>query len=338
MKQAVITGERQAALIDVPDPRPVADWALVKVTVAPMCTEYKQWLSGSPGQFLGHEAVGEVVDVAQRGPVAVGDRVIVMPQYPCGVCPLCVAGEYIHCEHAPSFEQFTGSPYGRATMAQYLLKPGWILPRIPDDLTDEQAGLALCALGPSFGAFSTMQVTAFDTVLITGLGPVGLGAVVNACYRGARVLAVESNAWRANLARELGATEVLDPADPDILKRIRDLTGGVGVDQALDCAGALPAQRLLIDATRRKGQVAFVAEASHETPIRVSPDLVRKGLKLIGQWHYNLNGVPGILQVIRRSPVAGRLITHMFGMSRIQEAFATLAGQETGKVLLRPWE
>lgn len=335
MKQAVIEGERRAAVVEVPEPRAAENLALVKITVAPMCTEYKAWVSGSPGRSLGHEAVGEVVEVAQPGRVKVGDRVVVQPQYPCGTCRLCVAGDYIHCQQPLDVEQLTGSPSGRATMAQYLVKPDWLLSPIPDDVTDERAGLALCCLGPSMGAFELADVGAFDTVLIAGLGPVGLGAVANAVFRGARVIAVEPNVWRADLARELGAEAVLDPGQGDPLAAVRELTDG-GVDVALDCAGP-KAHRLLLDATRRKGRVAFVAAAFEETTVKVTPDLVQKGLSLYGAWHYNLNAYPKVIQVIRGFAKIDKLVSHVFALDDIQEAFATLAGQATAKVMLRPW-
>ena len=73
MKQAAILGERRAGLIELPDPRPKEDWVVVKVHAAPMCTEYKAFLGGRPNEFLGHEAAGEVVEVAQPGRVRVGD-------------------------------------------------------------------------------------------------------------------------------------------------------------------------------------------------------------------------------------------------------------------------
>jgi L-iditol 2-dehydrogenase len=344
MKQVALTGERRAELIEVPEPQPLDDWVVVKVTVAPMCTEYKGWLGGWQTQNLGHEAVGEVAAVARPGRHKVGDRVVVMPQYPCGRCALCVAGDYIHCEHCVDVAAYTGSPWGTATYAQYVIKPDWICVPIPDDLSDEQAGLALCALGPSMGAFdgtgasAGCGVGAFDTVLVTGLGPVGLGGVVNAVYRGARVIAVESNPYRANLARELGAETVLDPRDEDLPGQVRALTAGRGADVGLDCSGSPQAHRLLIDAARRRGTVVFVGESGGDTVLHVSPDLIRKGLSVKGSWHYNLNLYPKIVEVVRHSPVAGKLITHTFGMSAITEAFETLAGQQTGKVLLKPWE
>ena len=76
MKKAVILGERQAALVDVPEPKAKEDWAVVKVHATPMCTEYKGFVGGHKSEFLGHEAIGEVVEVAQPCKVKVGDRVI----------------------------------------------------------------------------------------------------------------------------------------------------------------------------------------------------------------------------------------------------------------------
>ena len=219
MKKAVILGERQAGIAEVPDPQPKEDWVVVKVHAAPMCTEYKGYVSGGKSEFLGHEAAGEVVAVAQPGKVKEGDRVVVMPQYPCGTCHLCIDGEYIHCENAYDFTAFTGAPEGRATMAQYLLKPSWILPKIPDGVPYEHAGLACCALGPSFGAFQTMGLSAYDTVLITGIGPVGFGAVVNARFRGARVIAVESVPWRVDRVKQMGPPKSSTQAIPKLLEK-----------------------------------------------------------------------------------------------------------------------
>ena len=339
MRQAAIVGQRQAALVDVPKPQPKADWVVVKIHTAPLCTEYKAFVAGRTGQGFGHEAAGEVVEVAQPGRVQLGDRVVVMPQYPCGKCSLCLAGNYIHCQNIIDFVQFSGAEFGRATIAQYLLKPDWLLVPIPDGISYDHAAMACCGLGPTFGAFELMQLDRFDTVLITGLGPVGLGGVINARYRGARVIGVESQPWRAAKALELGAEAVIDPGDETALAQIMALTGGQGVDKVVDCSGAPAAHRLGIDALRPKGQLAFVGESGADTTIQSSRDMLRKGLTLLGAWHYNLKDSPKLMRVIADSgPQLDRFISHRFSLTQIQQAWEIQAGGDCAKVLIKPWE
>ncbi|RKU38453.1 alcohol dehydrogenase [Candidatus Poribacteria bacterium] len=340
MKVAAILGEHQAGLIDVPDPTPKEDWVVVKIHASPMCNEYHAFEHGHKSDWLGHEAAGEVVDIAQPGKVEVGDRVVVMPQYPCGKCMLCTDGDYIHCENNYNFEEFTGSRYGSATMAQYIVKPSWLLPRIPDGVSYEHASLACCALGPSYRAFDEMGLNATHTVLITGIGPVGFGAITNARFRGAKVIAAELIPWRVERAKQMGAAAVINPTDEDAVDQIRDLTtDGRGVDFALDCSGNVQAHRLCIDATRRRGTIAFVGQSGgNDTIIHVSPDLIGKGLRLAGAWHYNLSQFPGLMRVIEGSPILDLLISNIFPMSEIQQAFETSASQESSKIILKPWE
>jgi L-iditol 2-dehydrogenase len=336
VKSVRITGPRQCEVADVTDPRASGDFAVVRILAAPMCTEYKLYRDGKAGDTLGHEAAGEVVEVAQPGRVRVGDRVVVMPQYPCGRCALCLAGDYIHCEHVVDPLAVTGNAAGRATYAELMIKPDWLLLPIPDAVSIDHGAMACCGLGPTFGAMEKLKVTGLDTVLITGLGPVGLGGVINARFRGARVLGVESHPYRARLARELGAEEVLDPGDPAALERIRELTRGVGVDKAIDCSGVPAAQRFAIDAVRRRGEVAFVGEGG-ELAVRVSNDLIRKGIALRGSWHYPLGDYHGLVKVIEGSAAAlDRLITHRFPLSRVRDAWELQLTGDCGKVILQP--
>jgi len=339
MKVVAVTGERKAELVEVPEPEPKEDWVVVKIHAAPLCAEYKLFLSGQLVEGIGHEAAGEVVAVAQPGSLKVGDRVVGMPLYSCGRCALCLAGDFIYCQHVPDFAAFAGTPHGSASMAQYTLKPPHLLPPIPDGLSYEMASLACCALGPTFGAMETMGVGRFDTVLVSGAGPVGLGGIVNAKFRGATVIITEFHPYRVERAKLLGADLVLDPRREDVLQEIMDFTHGRGADCAIECAGVVPAQRLCVDATRRRGSVAFVGECSDEAlDITVSPDLIRKGLTLFGSWHYNRNVFPKVMDVIERSPVIEQLISHVMPMGRIQEAMELSASHDTAKVILKPWE
>jgi threonine dehydrogenase-like Zn-dependent dehydrogenase len=336
MKRAVISGVKKTSLLDTPIPEPKQDWVLVKVHAVHLCTEYKGWLSGN--EYSGHEAAGEVVEVARPGKVEVGERVVVMPGAPCGKCAYCISGEYIHCQHMMNVAEFSGLKHGGDTHVQYLIKQDWLLVPIPEDISYERASLACCGLGPTFGAMENMNVSSFDTVLITGGGPVGLGGVVNAKFRSARTIMVEPITYRQQLARELGADLVLDPNDTDIRTKIMRYTDSVGVDACLETAGVIEAQRLCIDVTRRKGQIALIGECGEDFAIKASPDFIRKGIALIGQWHYNLNGIFKIMKVISESLVVEKMITHVFPMDQIQEAMALSASHHCGKIILKPWE
>ena len=340
MKQVTVTGKERAGVSMVEAPRATDNWVAVKVHAAPMCTEYKAFAAGASYPLWGHEAAGEVVEAAQSGRVKLGDRVVVMPMNACGACALCLDGDYIHCQDALDFAAIHGGTIGLGAMAQYLLKQDWMLVPIPGGMSYDHAAMACCGLGPTFGAFQLMALDRHDTVLITGLGPVGLGGVINAVYRGARVIAVDSIEYRARKALELGAAAVINPADEDALQQILALTSdGRGVDKAVDCSGVVAAHRLCIDAARRKGQVAFVGECGDDTPLRISNDMIRKGLRLIGSWHFNMADTPRMMKMIGEiGDQLDKLITHRFAIDDIQTAWETQLSGQCGKVILQPWE
>ncbi|HEY0868636.1 MAG TPA: zinc-binding dehydrogenase, partial [Fimbriimonas sp.] len=261
MKVVRIRGKEQVELVDRPEPRPRGEFVVVKVEVAPMCTEYKGFKQGWVNDCLGHEAAGTVVATDGVRRVAEGQRVLVLPQYPCGRCRFCLRGEYVYCEQSLDALEATGNEAGTATYAQYLLKQDWMLYPIPDDLSTEHASLANCALGPALGGLKLAKVSGLDTVLVTGLGPVGLGAVLLAKWMGARVAAVDPIAYRRQLAVDLGADDIFDSSEGDALDRVRS----IGIDTAIECSGSPLAQRFGIDAVRRLGTIVFVGEAKELT-------------------------------------------------------------------------
>jgi L-iditol 2-dehydrogenase len=230
----------------------------------------------------------------------------------------------------------TGTPDGRSTMAEYLRKPDWLLTPIPDDIGDDHAAMGICGLGPTFGACELLGVGRQDTVLITGLGPVGLGGVINARYRGARSIGVEANPYRVELARRLGADEVVTPGE-GALDAVRDLTGGRGADRVIECSASPEAQRFALDAAALHGRVAMVGYGG-SVDLNVAKDLLQKGLTVVGAWHYRLGEAPRVMKMIRDvTDELDQLVTHRFPLSRIQDAWELQCSGQCGKVLLYPW-
>ena len=335
MKVATITGRRSAAVVDRPEPHAAGNIVKVQVLVAPTCTEWRHYRDGEAKDTLGHEAAGVVVDAAGSSCVREGDRIVVMPQHGCGRCALCQAGDHIHCRDQRDVHAETGSETGTATYGQFVIKPDWLLLPVPDDVSLVQASLACCALGPTFGAMERMQVDALDTVLVSGCGPVGLGALVNAAVRNARAIALEPHPYRAELAQALGAFAVIDPTAADPLEQVLELTGGHGAGASIESSGVSSAAPLLVEATRARGRIAF---NSWSGTVEVK-DLVGRGLELYGCWHWNhQRDGERMLETIRRAgPLLDRLITHRFPLDDVAAAWELQLTGECGKVLLFPW-
>ena len=87
-----------------------------------------------------------------------------------------------------------------------------------------------------------------------------------------------------------------------------------------------------------RGSVAFIGENHNTVPICPSDDFIRKGLTLIGSWHYNMDDREEMFAILRRSPVVHKIITDVYGFSDVQGAFEKFMGQDTCKVILKPWE
>jgi threonine dehydrogenase-like Zn-dependent dehydrogenase len=303
--KAVTTGRGKAWLVDLPIPRPRGNEVVVKLMAAPICGSNMGAFRGD-GEWVndGHEGAGEVVAVAQSDLLKVGDRVALAPPFSCGRCPTCLRGDVIFCAEG-NF---------RGCFAQFTC--------CSDAVCTKQLGTG-----------------AFDTVVVAGLGPVGLGATALATFRGARVIALDPEEYRRRIALDLGAGLALDPTAPDIRDRLREATDGRGVAKAIECSGKEDSERLLIDAAGVRGRIAIIGENQGTIPVSPSKDFIRKGLTIVGCWHMNVLDCGDLITFLRRAPEkADRLITHRFGFGDAQKAFDAFASRKAVKVILQPWE
>src|SRR5687768_16257181 len=329
MKVVAITGERKCEIANRPEPAASETLSKIRIESAPMCTEVKQYFGGHPTECLGHEAAGTIVEAAAKSRLATGARLVAMPLYGCGACECCIAGEHILCANPAQPD------HGASCYAEYLLKPDHLLLAIPDDIATDHAAMACCGLGPTFQAAQRLAITASDTVLIYGLGAVGLGGVINATARGARVIGVEPNDCRASLAAQLGAEYVITARDPqEVIHTVREITKGRGVDKSIECSSLDFAPDTLVKCTRRKGSIASVGWGG---PVNAR-DLVVKGLAFHGCWHWNhqLHG-HAMFELIRRNKhKLDRFITHRFPLSQVKDAWELQATGQCGRVILNP--
>lgn len=326
----IAIGDGKAWIEEKPVPQPEGNQVVIKLHASPLCGSNMRAFREEGGcTYDGHEGAGEVVAVAHSTRLKVGDRVGLAPVNACGVCEHCRRGDVIFCRDRPAIHP---------TFAQYTKTADVMCTPLPDDVGYPHGSLLGCGLGPAFEALKCVGARAFEPVVISGLGPVGLGAVALGAYLGAEVIGLDPEPYRRDLALDLGAAAALDPTGSDIQDRLRELTRDRGIAYGVDCSGQESSERLLIDCAAVRGKIALVGE--NRTPLAITPsnDFIRKGLTLMGCWHMNMNDCVHVLDFLRRAPdQADKLISHTFPFDRAQEAFDMFAGRRTAKVVLLPW-
>jgi threonine dehydrogenase-like Zn-dependent dehydrogenase len=247
---------------DVPDPHVINPRdAVIKVTSTAICGSdlhlYDGYIPGMfRGDILGHEFMGEVVEVGTAvSSLAVGDRVVVPFPIACGNCYFCEHEQFSLCENsnpnAPAAEKFWGhSPAGifgyshmlggyAGGQAEYVRVPfADVGPlKVPSTLTDEQVLFLSDILPTGYMAAENCDIDDGDVIAVWGCGPVGLFAIQSAFLLGAsRVIGIDRFPERLRKARSLGA-ETLDYESTDVLEALKDMTGGRGPDACIDAVG-----------------------------------------------------------------------------------------------------
>lgn len=338
-----VTGKRKCEVIQRQTPNAQDDFVLIKVRIAAMCNEHNAYrdgvfIWGETPDRLGHEIAGEIVDTGRSTKFKVGDRVIAnMHFYSCGRCHVCRSGSLALCGDPDKVDQWLPKSADLAGFAQYSLRGDWTLIPIPDDLSYHHAACAMCGCGPAYSALEEMNVGGDLTVLVTGLGPVGLGCVMMAKARGARVIGIGRQAYRRDLALKLGADAVLDTGDGQVLQKIRDLTQDRGVEAAVECSAQATYLRLAIDATAIKGQITVLGETG-DFQLNLLNDLIQFGRVLNGRVDVTNARLGRVMEIFRRMPKQlDTFITHTFALDNIEQAWQVQNSRLCGKVLLDPW-
>ena len=231
---------------------------------------------------LGHEACGTVVETGSDVmDLREGDRVILLWITPCGHCVSCARDEPHLCVNGsargaePYALDSSGEPvYPGLTVgsfAEQTVVPAAAAVKVPDDISTDDAALLGCAITTGVGAVTkTAAVTPGSSVLVVGLGGVGLAAVQGARLVGAtNVIAVDRNPDKASLATALGAHHFV-PAGDDTKKAVRALTGKQGVDFAFDCVGSSRTIRDAWGMTRRGGTACVVGIGGKDDQVSFS--------------------------------------------------------------------
>jgi L-iditol 2-dehydrogenase len=228
---------------------------------------------------MGHEATGEVVAVGDGvRELQPGDRVATNTIAACGHCRPCLAGERAICENRRILGMDAPGAY-----AEYVVWPEDSLPRLPDGLSYEAGALAE-PLAVALHAVNMAGIKPGDAVLIAGAGPIGVLAHLLARIAGAGTIIVSDlHADRLRSARALGADIVVDASAADPVAVARELTGGSGVDVAIEAVGAGATARQTIDAVRNAGTVVWLGNSANLIEVEMQA-VVTRNLTIRGSY------------------------------------------------------
>jgi threonine 3-dehydrogenase len=328
-------------LREVPRPACGATEVLIRVHHAGVCGtdlhiwEWDSWASNrlKPPVVVGHEFAGRITQLGQEAAndnlLAVGDLVTAEGHVVCGHCLQCRLGDGHLCRRT----QIIGVDRDGA-FADFIVMPASNVIKL--DGIPTEIGAIMDPLGNAVHTVLEAQVPG-STVLVLGCGPIGCFAVGVARAAGASlVMASDFNPTRLELARSMGAQVTLNPGSDDVVAKVRELTGGDGVDLVCEMSGHPSGHAQALAATRMGGRVNLLGTPSRTTEVDFARDIIFKGLTLYGvtgrkmyqTWHQ-----------MRRFLRAGQLdprpvITHRFPLECIREAIQVIKAGEAGKVIL----
>jgi len=341
MRGAFLPGNSTTVIQEVAVPEPSHGEVLLRMKASTICGSdirciYHEHLGRGPegyqGVVAGHEPSGQIV---KTGPgcrrFGVGDRVIVYHISGCGVCNDCRRGYMISC---------TSEKYRRAYgwqrdggMADYLLAEEKDLIYLPAELSYADGAQVACGFGTVYEGLQKIGISGNDAVLITGLGPVGLATGALCRKLGARrIIGIDVLPERMKLAMDLGLCDEVFASGPDNAADVRRLTGGNGVERAVDCSANDTARATAIRATRKWGRIVLLGEGGM-VQFNPSPDLIHDQKTIFGSWVTSTWLTEELVErLVAWKLHPASLITHRFALEQAGDAYALMASGKCGKV------
>ena len=337
-------GDRKVDLLDFPDPTPGPGEVVIEMKASGMCGSDLHTYRRPPGaptsgmfQFQsgpvigGHEPCGIIAEVGANVPenvARIGQRVMVYHYDACRACGSCRSGWIHMCQEAPVHVYGNNDHGGHA---QYIKVPAMTILPLPDEISFVGGAAISCGTGTAYSALRRLGLQGDQTVAVFGQGPVGLAATQMARAMGARVIALDVNPARRELAKAFGADVVLDPSSCDVTEAVREVTRGMGADLALDTSGSATARQAGVRCLKPWGKICLVGEGG-TLSLDVSPDILRKQITLMGSWTFS-----SLIQsdcanfVAERGVDIDAIFTNRWKLAQADEAYRLFDQQSSGK-------
>ena len=331
-----------AKVMDVDVPEIGLNDVLLKMKAAAICgsdIHIYEWSPFAqarvkPPMIFGHEGCGEVVKVGdQVTSVAVGDLVAVETHIPCGECYMCQTGWQHICEKMAIVGVHTDGVF-----AEYARIPAVCCWKLPKD-TNPDLGAILEPIGVGVNGVLKGEVNN-RSVVVFGCGPIGIFALgASAAWGASKLFAVEPKAYRLAMAGKLVANaRLINPEKEDVVKVIREATGGRGVEVAIELSGNTRATQTAFKALAKRGRISLVGIASEPVPIDTPDDIVYKEAIVYGStgrlmWQTWWD-VKNLLESGKFDPMP--VITHRLPLTEFEKGLQLAKSGEAGKVILYP--
>ena len=341
MKGVVYLGESEVEVRDFPQPEPGSGQVVVEMKVAGLCGSdlhkyhsSRTWAQERKGMISGHEPAGVVAEVGPNIDYpSVGDRVCVYHRVGCGRCMDCRSGNAAFCDDVRG-------AFGRTqdgSHADYMLTDARYCLPLRDELSFAVATQLSCTAGTSFSALRKIPAHSGDTLVVFGLGPVGLSGLLLGMGMGYRGIGVDIHPYRIELAKKVGKGVVINAQENDPVEAIRDLTGGKGVGGVLECSGSPVARRQAASVATRGATVVYVGVGESDLAVDFG-DVFEKDLTIRSNAVFSIASYYDAVEFLLKHPVPlDAIVTQRFTIDQAVEAFSLFDTGETGKVIFE-WD
>lgn len=326
MKAVKWFAPHEMRLVEIPQPAPAPDEALIRIESTGVCgSDMHYYAEGRIGGtviteplILGHEYAGTVVDVGKDADASlVGKRVAVEPGIPCLKCEWCLKGHYNVCLNL----KFPGGPPHDGALCEFIAVHAAFCFPVPDSMTSDVAAM----IEPLAVAIHTVELARLvpgESVAVLGAGPIGLLTiqVARICSAGT-IIATDLHGYRLEAARRCGADFAFNAAQTDTVEAVRDSTNGRGVDVVFDCARSTETPGIGCHIARPAGRCVLTGISGESEG--VFPVDVARRKELMIQWcrRFCFNYPAAIDMVTSKRVDVESLITHSFPLDRAGEAF-----------------
>jgi len=343
MKSLLMSEYNHLEIADLPLPSAGRGEVLVRVEACGICGSDVHGFDGSTGRrippiVMGHEAAGTVETIGEGvTKYKKGDRVTFDSTIYCGACQYCKRGQINLCDNREVIGVSCGDYRRHGAFAEYVLVPERIMYPLPDDFSFNEAAM-LEAASVAIHGVKVSLLEGGETALVIGAGMIGLLTLQAARAAGCkRVFISDVDATRLEMAKQVGADEVLHRSGAELLAEVMRLTGGNGVDVALEAVGRNETVASAIDCTRKGGKVTLIGNIMPEVTLPLQKVVVKQ-LRLQGSCASS-GEYPEAIELIAQGKIkVAPLITAVASLEEGPRWFERLHSREPNlmKIILTP--